>query len=1396
MMSGAAGLRSFAQRLVDPSSMKSSVLASAPRWKPRFAGATAVSLLALLSTSIPSLAQTWTGSTSSDWTFGSNWSGGAVPTASDVIINTTSPNPTVLGVSGAAAATSRNVVVGFSAGPGDLTIQNGSTLTSSANDFSYVGLNGGSVGVVNVTGPGSKWTINGSPGNVSLLLGSVESGGGSAQGTLNISNGGAVEAAGDVVVGETSSTGFLNVTSGGTLTTGRDGYIGRHAGSNGTAVITGTGSSWTIADRLFVGNTGPGALTISDNALVDVGTSTTLGLPASPGTLNVTSGGTLQTQTLVRGTGPVQVNFDDGTLRAKADTTGFVSGFSGTELNIASGGLTIDTDGFNVTAASPFSGSGTLTKVGAGTLTLAGANSTNFSGVMAINAGTLSVGAVTNLGTGGLSFDGGTLQNTGAFTSASAVTLNPGGGTFQTDAGLMLAGVFDGDGALTKTGSDTLTLTGANTYSGQTWIQSGTLALSGSGTIANSSRVIADGTFNISAVTPATANIQSLAGGGTVVLGAKGLALTNANDTFAGSITGTGGLAVSAGTQTLTGISNYTGPTSVSGTGTLQLLNGGQITGTSATSVSQLNSRATITVSGTGSLLQTGTLSLGLNTGSQATVNVLNGGVVRTTNNVATGIGGSLSQTATINVDGAGSLLDLAGNLSVGVTSASTNAFLNVTNGGIVQSLGGAVGSFVAGTGTKSVLVSGPGSSWAVTNNLAVTNGSIAVLDGGAVTAATSSVGTNGASTLLVSGAGSSYAIAGNVTVGSSGVAGSAVTLSNGGEMTVGGALTLGNTAIQTGILNIGGAEGQAAAGAGILDAVTLTFGPGTGRLNFNHTDAHYEFATLLSGAGTVNHTGPGLTEITGNSAGFAGTTNVSAGTLAVNGSLCGNMNVQAGGRLQGIGTVCDTTNAGIIAPGNSIGTITVAGDYSGTGGLLEIETELGGDSSPTDLLHVTGNTSGNTDVRVTNVGGTGGVTMEGIRIVQVDGSSDGDFALLGDYVFEGEQAVVGGAYAYRLYQNGVGTPTDGDWYLRSALVPVTPPVIPPVTPPVIPPVTPPVTPPAAPPITPLYQPGVPLYESYANVLQSFNALSTLRQRVGNRSWSGAGVVESDMRANVLDGLGVWGRIEASHGTFDPETSTSGADYDVDLWKLQAGADGLLHGNDAGRLIGGLSLEYGTLSADIASVFGDGSISTTGYGLGGTLTWYGTTGFYLDAQARVTWYDSDLSSSTAGLSLVNDNDGFGYGLSVEGGQQIALGPNWSITPQAQLAYSEVDFDSFTDAFGAAVSLDRGNSLKARLGISVDYRSEWKDEAGQQANSTLYGIANLYYDFLDGSRTDVAGVKLTSEADPLWGGVGVGGSYNWGDGKYALHGEASINTSLRDFGDSYALKGNVGFGVKF
>jgi autotransporter-associated beta strand protein len=84
----------------------------------------------------------------------------------------------------------------------------------------------------------------------------------------------------------------------------------------------------------------------------------------------------------------------------------------------------------------------------------------------------------------------------------------------------------------------------------------------------------------------------------------------------------------------------------------------------------------------------------------------------------------------------------------------------------------------------------------------------------------------------------------------------------------------------------------------------------------------------------------------TGDSSGFTGTTTVESGALAMNGQLGGRLAVSAGGRLQGIGTVGDALVSGTIAPGNSIGTLNVAGNITfNSGSTYEVEIDAGGAS-------------------------------------------------------------------------------------------------------------------------------------------------------------------------------------------------------------------------------------------------------------------------------------------------------------------------------------------------------------------------------------------------------------------------------------------------------------------
>ncbi|HAW3261085.1 TPA: autotransporter outer membrane beta-barrel domain-containing protein, partial [Escherichia coli] len=83
-------------------------------------------------------------------------------------------------------------------------------------------------------------------------------------------------------------------------------------------------------------------------------------------------------------------------------------------------------------------------------------------------------------------------------------------------------------------------------------------------------------------------------------------------------------------------------------------------------------------------------------------------------------------------------------------------------------------------------------------------------------------------------------------------------------------------------------------------------------------------------------------------------------------------------------------------------------GNYTGNNGTLLMNTVLGDDSSVTDKLVIKGDASGQTRVAVTNAGGTGAQTLNGIELIHVDGNADS-----AEFVQAGR--IAAGAYDYTL---------------------------------------------------------------------------------------------------------------------------------------------------------------------------------------------------------------------------------------------------------------------------------------------------------------------------------------------------------------------------------------------
>ncbi|XSG83243.1 MAG: autotransporter-associated beta strand repeat-containing protein, partial [Methyloligella sp. ZOD6] len=237
---------------------------------------------------------------------------------------------------------------------------------------------------------------------------------------------------------------------------------------------------------------------------------------------------------------------------------------------------------------------------------------------------------------------------------------------------------------------------------------------------------------------------------------------------------------------------------------------------------------------------------------------------------------------------------------------------------------------------------------------------------------------------------------------------------------------------------NLGGSSGDLTFDGGTLrvtgtsftsTARTIVWGARGGSWDIVDANNTFTVSQALSGSGSLTKLGDGTLNLTGANT-YTGRTTINGGTLAVNGSITSDVTVQSGGTLAGIGMIsAGVVNRGTVAPGNSIGTLTVTGNYVGSGGRLEIESVLAGNASPTDQLVLDGGSArGRTGVQVINLNGPGGVTSgNGIPVVVAQNgatTSASAFSLTGP--------VAAGPYQYVL-RRGSGSPAEAQsWYLAS----------------------------------------------------------------------------------------------------------------------------------------------------------------------------------------------------------------------------------------------------------------------------------------------------------------------------------------------------------------------------
>lgn len=548
---------------------------------------------------------------------------------------------------------------------------------------------------------------------------------------------------------------------------------------------------------------------------------------------------------------------------------------------------------------------------------------------------------------------------------------------------------------------------------------SGTLTVQDSGSSFSSSTaftigVSGSGTFHVingaSATSVATTLGDNADGVGQASVDGAGSVWTNIGTLVAGN-NGQGSVSVSAGGRLVVndiaslgvasgsqGSIGVTGANSTAsllgavvgdaGTGTLAITNGGAVSISQNISVGVSNGGSgTVTVDGAGSRL-----TLGANT--QFAIGVDGTGVLSITNGATvSGLGANLGSGAnghgTATVDGAGSTWT---NTDLVTVASQNQAMLNISNGGHFSANAIAIGGDVgAPTAVGIVTVDGAGSLLA-TNSLTAGGygkGNLNIQNGAVVISSTAGIAYAGGSSgfAVVDGAGSTWTNNGPLYVGYSGTA--YLTITNGATVNSSGVVYVADQAGSAGEIQIGNPAVGVAIAPGILNANLIQFGAGTGSILFNHTGVGYVFSPVLDGVGTINQQA-GDTILTATSNTFGGTVNITGGRLSVNGSIANAaVNVSTGGTLGGSGIVGPTSiTDGILAPGNSPGTLTVHGNLTMTSASLYAV-----DVTPTvaDRTNVTGvATLGGATVNATFAPGT--YVTKKYTIVNATGGVNGTF--------------------------------------------------------------------------------------------------------------------------------------------------------------------------------------------------------------------------------------------------------------------------------------------------------------------------------------------------------------------------------------------------------------------
>jgi T5SS/PEP-CTERM-associated repeat protein len=384
------------------------------------------------------------------------------------------------------------------------------------------------------------------------------------------------------------------------------------------------------------------------------------------------------------------------------------------------------------------------------------------------------------------------------------------------------------------------------------------------------------------------------------------------------------------------------------------------------------SSNNAILVTGTSSVLADGwNLNVGVS-GSGNSLTISNGA---TTSAAGTTQIGEVGNSNSVTVTGVGSIFT-SGNLFVGVSSSGNS--LTISNGATVSVAARGEGTVIGWSSnylSNSMTVTGIGS--LLTNSLDLIVGyhgsdnSLTISNGATVSVAGSSygmvIGDNADSlsnSVTVTGAGSLLSSDQKILIGIYGEG--TLTMGGGASVVAKQGIILAFQSNSTGTLNIGSYGSSDLAGAVVTPSIT--FGDGTGTINFNQSDTT-TLTSSISGYGTLRQLGSGTTILTGSNNGFVGPTLIDAGTLNVEGLLSTSNAVNV--------------NGGVLAGGGFVGNVTVA-----SGGTLYPSAVAGTNAATTLTANSVALNAGSTiDMNITPTANVND-TIASTSLIQISGGT------------------------------------------------------------------------------------------------------------------------------------------------------------------------------------------------------------------------------------------------------------------------------------------------------------------------------------------------------------------------------------------------------------------------